>query len=217
MTEYRDIPSTTLGSAGLFIDLGVGGVGPEVYITLVESAGVAYTVQLADGNNTYEAPLSIQASSPYQVKKRKNLRFLTIKGNGARVTGKVTDYEVSPDSLTVTAPVSITGTVNTDIGQRSNTLTGTNPIQLSPIYSMPYVGGSTAPATGKWRFQAVLTTGGTALQVKIGSGTATDILPVGVETTPAGTQELTYELAVGAGTTYTITNGTVVAGSISVV
>ena len=128
MTEFYNIPTTTLGSAGLSIDLGQGGVGPEVYITLVETAGVAYKVQKNNGNNDYEAPLSVQASSPYQAKKIPNVRFLTITGSGATITGKVTDYELSPDSILVSAPISITGTVKTDVGQQ--TLGAIDPRQI---------------------------------------------------------------------------------------
>lgn len=140
MTEYYNIPTQTLGASGLSIDLGVGGVphveGPEVYITIVETAGVAYTVQVTDKNNTYTAPLSVAASSPYQAKKLPNVRFLVVTGSGARVTGKVTDYEVNPDSILVSGPISISGTVNTDIGQRSNTLTGTNPVSDSTLQNI---------------------------------------------------------------------------------
>jgi hypothetical protein len=122
MAEYYDIPTRTLGAAGLSIDLGVGGVSGTrngVYITIVETAGVAYNVQKANGNNDYEAAATVQGSQPYQVKRVPNVRFLTITGSGATVTGKVTDYEVDPSSILVSGPVSatITGTVKTDFGQ----------------------------------------------------------------------------------------------------
>lgn len=121
MTEFYNIPTTTLGAGGMNIDLGVGGVpyipGREVYITIVESAGVAYTVQVEDRNGSYTAPLPVQASQPFQLKKVPNVRFVNLAGSGAEITGKITDYEVNPDSIVVSAPLTITGTVDTNIKQ----------------------------------------------------------------------------------------------------
>lgn len=183
-------------STGTGVTVTVGGRGIREQWTVAYGAPVLGPVSIAGANT------------------------LVVVGSGA-IIELVVDTEpvqLSPVTLTpgsVTATVS--GTVNTDIGQRGTTLVGNNPVNLTPIESLAYLGGSPAPATGKWRFQATLTAGGTALQVKIGAGTATDILPVGTEGTPSGTQECTYELAVTLGTTYTVSNGTVVAGSVSVV
>ena len=121
---FFNIPSQTLGSNGISGNFGdeytlnatfVNGGGGTVTLTLIDKQGAPRTY-------------SIVSSAPAIVK-RATVRSWSLTGNGASIAGAFSwPDEVDPSSIQVSAPISISGTVKTDIGQQ--TLGAIDPRQI---------------------------------------------------------------------------------------
>jgi hypothetical protein len=121
---YLNIPSQTLGTKGF--DTGNLGFGQTVNITLVASTANSGTITITIWDQFgQQRPYSLLSGAPVLIKKAVVTR-LQMSGNGNAVAGAISwPDEVSPESIVVNAPITISGTVNTDVGQ--GTATNPNP------------------------------------------------------------------------------------------
>ena len=115
---YFNVPSQTLDSVGLYNNFAQQ---LTVNATFVNGGGGTAVLSLIDINGV-ERNYNIVSGAPAIVKKAP-MKSYKITGNGVVIAGVFSwPDEVDPSSITVA------GTIKTDIGQRTDTLTGTNPV-----------------------------------------------------------------------------------------
>jgi hypothetical protein len=113
---YLNIPSQTLGANGF--DTGNLGFGQTVNITLVASSANSGTITITIWDQYgQQRPYSLLSGAPVLIKKAVVTR-MQLSGSGNAVGGALSwPDEVSPESIVVNAPITISGTVKTDVGQ----------------------------------------------------------------------------------------------------
>lgn len=157
MTLLRLIPQQTLGATP--VRYTVPGYLPQnVEIVVVQSGSTAVSLDVYDETGN-DQPLSSTANSPVHIK---NIRcgWLDITGNGTTIVGGifVANTDVDPSQFAITAPITVTGTIDTNIKQVAGVTTpanagalalGTGGAAIDPRQvNVANVGGISTPAGG---------------------------------------------------------------------
>ena len=142
--DYYTINAKVVPSSGLSIDLGPKGFD-RAFVTLVETAGIAWTVNIGDANGNHSDPIDINPNGPFVAGPIPNIRFITITGSGATLTGKVSDYAISPETFLTSGVTTITGSTSTSIVSNG----GSDPVNVGPsgLTASPMLVTYTVPAS----------------------------------------------------------------------
>ena len=122
---FFQVPTSSFSAGGIVQN--TFGFNMQVNITMVNTGTATATLKIWNDMGQ-EQVFTVNANNPLQVKNAIVYRF-ELSGDGATISGVFSwPAEYDPSSIAISAPINITGTVNTDIGQRSDTLQGTNPV-----------------------------------------------------------------------------------------
>lgn len=193
---YLNIPSQTLGAEGYNNSMPYAAL---CNVTLVSGGGGLIVITLTDDNGN-EREYNLSSGNPVLIKKA-YVQTIRLDGSGASVAGVLSwPDEVDPSSIAVSGPVSISGTVKTDVGQGSQIVGGTtlqyggvaiDPRDIRPLVSTDVPGRAWALGSGDTLGGTPVTVGGAAIDPRdrnwaLGSSDA----PVDTAFTrsPAGTQ-----------------------------
>lgn len=210
------VPSTTLGADGIGQNFNVSAPLSLTFVNLSSSTSATISLTDEDGRTqTYTVLAGLSYGPSVSL-----IRTWAFTGSGATVAAIFTSAETQVPVETLRSMlVSVSGTVNTDVGQGtapSSQVVLTEPLGTAydardRLWNLNYVDaqgvyftGGTAPASGVW----TLTVGGT--------GSVPAVNGAAFGTTLAADTILTVTLAVKSGSTYAVTGCTVLDGWISV-